>query len=107
MQEATIHLLDSHKMIEFYVNPDINSLATGLFVEGFYSQSRVFLVADSRGEDVAEELFDLTNNPGRQAERERRYGRGRSLSVGDIVEVDGDMFVCASHGWHQININLV
>ena len=107
MQEATIHLLDSHKMIEFYVNRDINSLATGLFVEGFYTQSRVVAVAETRGEDVAEELFDLTNNPCRQAERERLYGRGRSLSVGDIVEVAGDMFVCASHGWHQIDITLV
>ncbi|HEX8605111.1 MAG TPA: hypothetical protein VF774_20875 [Pseudoduganella sp.] len=38
-------------------------------------------------EDIADELFDLTNNPGRQQEREQKYGRGRSLSVGDIVKV--------------------
>lgn len=39
------------------------------------------------GEAIADELFDLTNNPGRQVEREEKYGRGRSLSVGDIVKV--------------------
>ena len=48
---------------------------------------------------MAEEVFDLTNNPGRQDEREELYGRFRSVSVGDIVEVDGVPFLCASMGW--------
>lgn len=54
------------------------------------------------GEDAAEELFDLTNNPSRQDERVRCYGNGRSLSVGDIVCVDGVDFVCASSGWEVL-----
>lgn len=55
------------------------------------------------GQDAAEEAFDLTNNPGRQDEREEKYGNGRSLSSGDVVEViDGDhstSYVCMSFGW--------
>lgn len=54
------------------------------------------------GEAAAEELFDLTNNPSRQDERERCYGRGRSLSVGDIVNVDGVDYLCASFGWEVV-----
>lgn len=54
------------------------------------------------GEDAAEELFDLTNNPSRQDERIRCYGNGRSVSVGDIVCVDGVDYVCASTGWEVV-----
>ncbi len=50
---------------------------------------------------VAEELFDLTNNPGRQEEREEKYGRGRSLSVGDIVKVGQHAWLCQSICWVQ------
>lgn len=57
---------------------------------------------DLKGEDVADEMFDLTNNPGRQVEREMIYGNGRSLSVGDIVIVDGEMFACLSFGWAKL-----
>ena len=60
------------------------------------------------GEDAAEEAFDLTGNPYRQEEREARYGRGQSLSTGDMVEVtdeDGqtETFMCCSLGWAKVN----
>ena len=45
---------------------------------------------------------DLTNNPSRQEEREVRYGNHRSVSVGDIVEVDGVNYLCLPNGWEQI-----
>lgn len=54
------------------------------------------------GEEAAEEAFDLTNNPSRQEEREIKYGRGPSLSVGDVVEVDGVNYVCLSMGWQVV-----
>lgn len=54
------------------------------------------------GGDVAEEIFDLTNNPNRQEEREHLYGRLRSLSVGDIVVVEGQLYVCLPSGWETI-----
>ena len=51
------------------------------------------------GEAAAEAMFDLTNNPNRQIERLHRYGNGRSVSSGDIVEVDGVNYLCCSIGW--------
>lgn len=55
------------------------------------------------GDDAAEEMFDLTNNPGRDDERQERYGNGRSLSIGDIVKVGNVMFACLSIGWQEIS----
>lgn len=56
-----------------------------------------------KGEDVAEEVFDLTNNPSRQQERLDKYGNGRSVSPGDIIKVDDKMFACLSIGWQEIS----
>jgi len=52
---------------------------------------------------AAEEAFDLTNNPARQEERLEIYGDHRSVSVGDIVEVDGVDYICDRTGWVEIN----
>jgi tartrate dehydratase beta subunit/fumarate hydratase class I family protein len=41
----------------------------------------------------------LANNPYHQAERERTYGRSRSLSVGDVVQINGDLYLCRPTGW--------
>lgn len=63
---------------------------------------RPCFAVDAAGIDAAEEAFDLTNNPCRQDEREQLYGRGRSVSVGDIVEVDGTNYLCNSTGWLEL-----
>lgn len=55
-----------------------------------------------KGEKAAEDAFDLTNNPSRQYEREEFYGSQRSVSVGDVVDVDGELFLCASFGWRKL-----
>ena len=57
------------------------------------------LEVPSAGHDGAEWLFELTNNPSLQAERERIYGRGRSVSVGDVVVINGEKILCDSFGW--------
>jgi hypothetical protein len=54
------------------------------------------------GEAAAEEVFDLTNNPSRQTEREVKYGRIRSVSVGDVVAVNGVAYYCSSIGWELV-----
>lgn len=51
------------------------------------------------GEEAAEEAFDLTNNPSRDDERQEKYGNGRSVSSGDVIDVDGKKFACLSFGW--------
>jgi hypothetical protein len=61
-----------------------------------------FFETDKVGEAAAEEAFDLTNNPDRQDEREEKYGRGRSVSTGDVIEVDGVHFACMSSGWAKL-----
>jgi hypothetical protein len=53
--------------------------------------------------DWAEEVFDIMNNPSRQKERNNYFpDHSRSLSVGDVVEVDGENFVCSPVGWSKI-----
>lgn len=54
------------------------------------------------GEDMADCMFDMTNNPLREEERLQLYGNSRSISVGDIVSVDGVDFLCLSFGWKQL-----
>jgi hypothetical protein len=66
-----------------------------------YSVQAVFEVEQS-GEAAAEEVFDLTGNPSRQAERDEKYGSHRSVSVGDIIEVDGIDYFCAPIGWEVV-----
>ena len=54
------------------------------------------------GEEAAEELFDLTNNPSREHERDQVLWDRQSLSVGDIVQVDESYFLCESMGWTKL-----
>ena len=54
---------------------------------------------DLVGEEAAEMVFDLSNNPSKESLKESMGWVGRSFSVGDIVVVDGAEFVCLSVGW--------
>jgi hypothetical protein len=72
------------------------------FQDNRYSTLATIEVGELTGTAAADELFDLTNNPGRQAEREEKYGRGPSLSVGDIVKMGNEAWLCQSIGWVQI-----
>lgn len=69
---------------------------------GAYKQESALFTVNGDSIDAAEEAFDLTNNPSRQDERERVYGRGRSLSTGDIVVVGEEQWVCLSFGWAEV-----
>lgn len=102
MSQVTIKLIKSELMSEFYFSKKGPvELAKELIANGSYVSAGEFFCHE-RGEAAAEEMFDLTNNPGRQGDRMKFYGRGRSISVGDIVEVDGVPFLCASLGWTAI-----
>lgn len=58
---------------------------------------------DYTGVSAAEEVFDLTNNPSRQTERMERYGNGRSVSPGDVIEVGDEHYACLSMGWAKLS----
>jgi lysyl-tRNA synthetase class II len=99
MAKITIKLAPSKTMSDFYMSDDKMSLAKSHYDN--YTVMESFHVYKS-GEAAANEAFDLTNNPARQEERVERYGRFRSVSVGDIVNVDGVEYLCDSFGWSQI-----
>ena len=104
MTVATIKLVNEQFMGEFYFRANQEQTARGLLKDGHYRDAGILTIPGLRGheEDVAEEIFDLTNNPSRQSEREELYGRGRSVSVGDIINVDGLDLLCASQGWQRL-----
>lgn len=99
--QVKVRLVNEEFMGEFYFTKNPTELAQRLMKDKAYSHAAVFWT-NPEGEAAAEEVFDLTNNPSRQQEREQYYGRGRSVSVGDIVEVDGVRFLCASMGWTEL-----
>jgi hypothetical protein len=103
MAKATIMLANS--MREFYTSMGTQQdTARDMLAKGQYTTVPA-IDTDHTGESAAAEVFDLTNNPSRQDEREAKYGRGRSLSVGDIVVVEGDgAYLCKSFGWGRIDI---
>jgi hypothetical protein len=101
--QVRIHLINAELMGEFYFKKDPVALAQRLFREGCYTAVGEFAV-QGQEQDAAEEVFDLTNNPSRQEEREQLYGRGRSVSVGDIIQVEDEFFLCASMGWKSLDI---
>lgn len=59
---------------------------------------------DGSHEEICEEFFDITNNPSRQSERRDLVGNFRSLSVGDVVQVDNSLYLCDSFGWKEISV---
>lgn len=101
MTTCTILLAPDWRMSQFFCNSNAPALARKMYEDHEY-EAVANIETELDGEDAAESAFDLTNNPGRQEERERVYGRGRSLSTGDIVIVSGVPFLCASCGWEVL-----
>ena len=100
---ASVWLLNPEQMARFYFEaPTDNAranLALRLLEEDQYRRAGPSCVLAERGRDAADEMFDLTNNTSREDERAVLYGRHRSVSVGDIVSVDGVYFLCQPSGW--------
>lgn len=99
MTKITIKLAPQELVVELYGAKNKRMMA--------YAYMDRYKIMDSFetdlvGDAAAEEAFDLTNNPSRQEEREIRYGRFKSVSVGDIVMVDDVDYLCDSFGWVEI-----
>ena len=100
---VTIKLLDSSFMSEFYFTEDRIGLADKYLREGKYQCRDIgCMYGDGTRESITEYLFYLTNNHMCQEERDIVYGRERSISVGDIVEVDGINMLCDFVGWVEV-----
>lgn len=56
---------------------------------------------------VCEAAFEVTNNPNSPA-GQPRYGKSEgavyTLSCGDFVEVDGNLYLCVSAGWRKVSV---
>ena len=90
-------------MSEFYFSTLYTpvELANKLKKSSAYREASVFRI-EEEGEAAAGFAFDLTNNPSKQTERAKIHGFQRSVSVGDIVEVNGVDYLCASAGWIKL-----
>jgi hypothetical protein len=99
MPKARIKLLGNEYMGTFYFEKDKERMARDLENQYVVAAS---IHTNMTGEAAAEEMFDLTNNPNRFAERQEFYGDQRSLSVGDKVEIDGEEFLCLPEGWVKL-----
>jgi hypothetical protein len=103
MAQVTLHMLKPEYMGIMYkigIDNQLNQ-AKALLTTDAYEQVKLETITSTTF-IIADELFDLTNNPSRQEEREKVYGRGRSLSVGDIVEAWGVKLLCCTFGWKLI-----
>ena len=104
MNIAKVYLNDVNASGSFYAANgalDVARAVSELREAGAYHYIGVF-ETELAGELAAEEMFDLSNNPGREQERSERWGNWRSLSVGDIVQVNDDCWVCGVIGWVRI-----
>lgn len=101
MTQVMIKFAPNHVMTAVHFKDGAQELVRTALKERTYTNSDWFEVAGT-GLAAADEVFDLTNNPGRQEECLEVYGRGRSLSVGDIVVVGEEKFLCMSVGWEKL-----
>ena len=62
-------------------------------------------LTDAKGKDAAEEAFHIFNAPLELLNEWQQYisrsYSGTSLSVGDVVEVNGEEYLCCSVGWER------
>ena len=103
MTQVTLHMLKPELMINMYTGDRDDQVAQAqkMLADDGYEKVALETITSTTF-IIADELFDLTNNPSRQEEREKVYGRGRSLSVGDIVEAWGVKLLCCSFGWKLV-----
>lgn len=100
MNYATIFQAPVDAMINFYTKDPVKTAQDLAMKDGY---ADIFAVpCDLKGEEAAEEMFDLSNNPCRDAERAEKWGRRRSLSVGDVVHVNDESWLCCSMGWQKL-----
>lgn len=62
-------------------------------------------LTDAKGQEAAEEAFHIFNAPESMLKEWQKFiakgYSGPSLSVGDLVEVDGKDYLCCSVGWKR------
>lgn len=72
------------------------AMVTGVFAPMEEMEAVVMLRMDGEVEDILDELFYRMNS------EEYRYSLSYSMSVGDVVDIDGVRYRCAMVGWDLI-----
>jgi len=79
--------------------------------EVFATSSNVGPVKLKEGKEGAEQMFHIFNAPEeilsnweQALAKDFRKDGNYSLSVGDVVEVDGEQFLCESFGWKELDV---
>lgn len=91
----------SHSLPRFSLERTMIDAFADAFAKNRYLTGPEIKVGMRVGEAAAEECFDMTNNPGRIAER-AALGNYRSVSVGDVVKIGGDCWLCLPDGWQKL-----
>lgn len=102
MSTVTVKFLPSNLMRDFLVAGREARMQWVKDNLTHYTDSMSFELVGYNPEDCCEEMFDISNNPSRQVERAKMFGKYRSVSVGDVVVVDGVKWICDSIGWKKI-----
>ena len=100
MNHATVFLAPADSQIAFYREDPM--AVTEWLIRGDQYRKIGVIATDKSGEAAAEDLFDLSNNPSRQEERDTVWGANRSLSVGDVVHVENESWLCLPTGWQKL-----
>lgn len=100
--KVTIWHVKAEHLADFYSRKSQAEVAYRLLMVDAYQVIATIEIEDQPGRSIEDELFDLTNNPSRHEEKIEKLGKCRSLSVGDIVEYNGNKLVCCSVGWEII-----
>ena len=100
MSTIKVKLIDQENRVNFCLCDDPVALARELKDEYITS---ITLESDKKGVEAAEEVYALSNYPTLQSKKDELYGTERGVSVGDIVSVDDDEFLCWTVGWFQLN----
>lgn len=105
LHQVQVYLLNSRRLGDFYFTKEPVALASKYLEDGEYAPVfRQLEVWANDTEEALEWIFDLTNNPSRQPARVNMYGHARSVSVGDMVDVDGVLYVCRPTGWLEVAV---
>jgi len=103
MSKAIVYHAPLHFMQLFWLKPDDRTVQKAR--DGFPQYHKVLELdlPNFTGEAAAEEVFDLTNNPDRDGDRAKVGAISmRPLASGDVVEVDGERWLCLSIGWTKL-----
>lgn len=106
MTMVKVHLCPQNLRREIFITENLPSFVKDNFLK--YAETHFFTVPQA-GEEAAEEVFDLSQNPSRDEERLSVYRNHRPVCVGDVVEClhrdrSRQFFLCDPIGWTQIDL---